>query len=105
MPLPVRIGMRMPRVVSNQREKFENEEFFRKLNRVSEIKYTGFRDRSIEERRQKFRDGCVQGYTEIVSCTNSCENFINDNKSYAFFLVIPAMWYEFSIILGIKLME
>ncbi|CAD5114344.1 DgyrCDS3482 [Dimorphilus gyrociliatus] len=65
MPLPVRLGMRMPRVVTNQREKFESDEFFRKLNRVSEIKYTGFRDRNIDERRQKFREGCLQGYTEI----------------------------------------
>ncbi|XP_056384130.1 core-binding factor subunit beta [Hyla sarda] len=46
----------MPRVVPDQRSKFENEEFFRKLSRECEIKYTGFRDRPHEERQGRFQN-------------------------------------------------
>ncbi|KAE8608234.1 hypothetical protein XENTR_v10011435 [Xenopus tropicalis] len=56
----------MPRVVPDQRAKFENEEFFRKLNRESEIKYTGFRDRPHEERQARFQNACRDGRSEIL---------------------------------------
>lgn len=57
----------MPRVVPDQRSKFENEEFFRKLSRECEIKYTGFRDRPHEERQTRFQNACRDGRSEIVS--------------------------------------
>uniref|UniRef100_A0A8C8XG10 Core-binding factor subunit beta n=1 Tax=Panthera leo TaxID=9689 RepID=A0A8C8XG10_PANLE len=57
----------MPRVVPDQRSKFENEEFFRKLSRECEIKYTGFRDRPHEERQARFQNACRDGRSEIVS--------------------------------------
>ncbi|XP_022094475.1 core-binding factor subunit beta-like isoform X1 [Acanthaster planci] len=56
----------MPRVVPDQRAKFENDELFRKLGRESEIKYTGFRDRSHEERQVRFQAGCREGHAELA---------------------------------------
>uniref|UniRef100_A0A4W5M6S5 Core-binding factor subunit beta n=1 Tax=Hucho hucho TaxID=62062 RepID=A0A4W5M6S5_9TELE len=56
----------MPRVVPDQRSKFENEEFFRKLSRECEIKYTGFRDRPHEERQARFHTACRDGRSEIA---------------------------------------
>ncbi|XP_043563159.1 core-binding factor subunit beta isoform X6 [Chiloscyllium plagiosum] len=56
----------MPRVVPDQRSKFENEEFFRKLSRECEIKYTGFRDRPHDERQMRFQNACRDGRSEIV---------------------------------------
>uniref|UniRef100_A0A8C6SHZ7 Core-binding factor subunit beta n=1 Tax=Neogobius melanostomus TaxID=47308 RepID=A0A8C6SHZ7_9GOBI len=61
----------MPRVVPDQRSKFENEEFFRKLSRECEIKYTGFRDRPHEERQARFQNACRDGRSEIVSTHNA----------------------------------
>ncbi|XP_063467864.1 core-binding factor subunit beta isoform X2 [Symphalangus syndactylus] len=63
----------MPRVVPDQRSKFENEEFFRKLSRECEIKYTGFRDRPHEERQARFQNACRDGRSEIDSkCETRC---------------------------------
>ncbi|KAM9351837.1 core-binding factor subunit beta isoform 5-T5 [Symphorus nematophorus] len=56
----------MPRVVPDQKSKFDNEEFFRKLSRECEIKYTGFRDRPHEERQARFQNACRDGRSEVV---------------------------------------
>ncbi|XP_041652204.1 core-binding factor subunit beta isoform X1 [Cheilinus undulatus] len=56
----------MPRVVPDQRSKFDNEEFFRKLSRECEIKYTGFRDRPHEERQARFQNACRDGRSEVA---------------------------------------
>ncbi|XP_077983505.1 core-binding factor subunit beta-like isoform X2 [Glandiceps talaboti] len=56
----------MPRVVPNQKEKFESDELFRKLSRECEVRYTGFRDRSLEERQVRFQTGCREGHSEIA---------------------------------------
>ncbi|XP_023675591.1 core-binding factor subunit beta-like isoform X1 [Paramormyrops kingsleyae] len=56
----------MPRVVPDQRSKFENEEFFRRLSRECEIRYTGFRDRPHEERQARFQHACRDGRSEIA---------------------------------------
>ncbi|XP_078256637.1 core-binding factor subunit beta isoform X3 [Rhinoraja longicauda] len=60
----------MPRVVPDQRSKFENEEFFRKLSRECEIKYTGFRDRPHDERQMRFQNACRDGRSEIFFPAN-----------------------------------
>lgn len=60
------VTFKMPRVVPDQRSKFENEEFFRKLSRECEIKYTGFRDRPHEERQARFQNACRDGRSEIA---------------------------------------
>lgn len=55
----------MPRVVKNQRHKFENEELFRQLSHESTVRYTGFKDRPLEERQMKFLGNCHEGHTEV----------------------------------------
>uniref|UniRef100_A0A7N4V2R7 Core-binding factor subunit beta n=2 Tax=Dasyuridae TaxID=9277 RepID=A0A7N4V2R7_SARHA len=76
-------GEKMPRVVPDQKSKFENEEFFRKLSRECEIKYTGFRDRPHEERQARFQNACRDGRSEIAFVATGT------NLSLQFF---PASW-------------
>ena len=89
----------MPRVVPEQKQRFENDELFRKLSRetevirefrslklisclnelclintsnfvstlFSQVKYTGYRDRSHEERIVRFQTELRDGQTHIVS--------------------------------------
>nr|XP_027199372.1 protein big brother-like [Dermatophagoides pteronyssinus] len=61
-----RFIFQMPRVVTDQKAKFENDELFRKLSRESEIRYTGYRDRPLEERQIRFINGCREGHTDIA---------------------------------------
>jgi Core binding factor beta subunit len=56
---------KMPRVVPNQKDKFENDDLFKRLYRDGEVRYTGFRDRPQEERQLRFQTGCREGHTEI----------------------------------------
>ncbi|XP_055712378.1 protein big brother [Phlebotomus papatasi] len=60
-----RFIFKMPRVVPDQKSKFESDELFRRLSRESEIRYTGYRDRPQEERQIRFQTGCREGHTEI----------------------------------------
>ncbi|GAB0086603.1 Protein brother [Sergentomyia squamirostris] len=60
-----RFIFKMPRVVPDQKSKFESDELFRRLSRESEIRYTGFRDRPQDERIGRFQTGCREGHTEI----------------------------------------
>lgn len=55
----------MTRVVPDQKTKFENDELFRKLSRESEVRYTGYRDRSHEERTSRFHAECREGKCPI----------------------------------------
>lgn len=55
----------MPRVVKDQRNKFENDDLFRQLSHESAVKYTGFKDRPLEERQMKFIANCQEGHTEV----------------------------------------
>ncbi|KAG8188060.1 hypothetical protein JTE90_009932 [Oedothorax gibbosus] len=64
----------MPRVVADQKNKFESDDLFKKLSRESEVRYTGHKDRPIEERRLKFKAACRDGFTEIAF-VNSGINF------------------------------
>ncbi|XP_014877980.1 core-binding factor subunit beta-like [Poecilia latipinna] len=73
----------MPRVVPDQRSKFENEEFFRKLSRECEIKYTGFRDRPHEERQARFQNACRDGRSEVVSPKLDLFNSVQSSKNGA----------------------
>jgi len=61
-----RFVFKMPRVVPDQKAKFENDELFRRLSRECEVRYTGYRDRPLEERQRRFQDGCREGHTEIA---------------------------------------
>jgi len=55
----------MTRVVPDQKAKFETDELFRKLSRESEIRFTGYRDRTHEERMQRFQAECREGRCSI----------------------------------------
>ncbi|CAK8695046.1 core-binding factor subunit beta-like [Clavelina lepadiformis] len=66
--------LKMPRVVSDQRNLYDTNELFRRLSRDSEVKYTGFRDRGTEERRLRFQNSCQAGRAEIAF-VNSGTNF------------------------------
>lgn len=56
----------MPRVVANQRERFDNDELFRKLSRDMEVRYTGYRDRPLGERRLCLQSECREGHAPIA---------------------------------------
>jgi hypothetical protein len=64
-PPKPRYIFKMPRVVPNQKEKFESDDLFKRLHRDGEVRYTGFRDRPIDERQLRFQTGCREGHTEI----------------------------------------
>ncbi|GAB6025322.1 hypothetical protein CHUAL_010735 [Chamberlinius hualienensis] len=61
-----RFIFKMPRVVPDQKAKFESDELFRRLSRESEIRYTGYRDRPLEERQMRFHNGCREGHTDVA---------------------------------------
>ncbi|KAJ3634147.1 hypothetical protein MTP99_011052 [Tenebrio molitor] len=61
-----RFIFKMPRVVPDQKSKFESDELFRRLSRESEVRYTGYRDRPQEERQVRFQNACREGHTEIA---------------------------------------
>lgn len=72
-PPKPRYIFKMPRVVPNQKEKYDADDLFKRLQRDGEVRYTGFRDRPLEERQLRFQTGCREGHTEIslvVSGTN-----------------------------------
>lgn len=61
-----RFIFKMPRVVPDQKGKFEQDELFRRLGRESDVRYTGYRDRPTEERQVRFQTGCREGHTEVA---------------------------------------
>ncbi|XP_071523701.1 protein big brother-like [Panulirus ornatus] len=69
-PPKPRLMFKMPRVVPDQKAKFESDELFRRLARETEVRYTGYRDRPLEERRQRFQAGVREGHTEMAFMTN-----------------------------------
>lgn len=84
----------MPRVVADQKSKFENDELFRKLSRESEIRYTAYRDRPLEERQIRFINGCREGHADVAFVStgtnlqlifNSCINHHYNGTDYCDF--------------------
>lgn len=77
---------RMPRVVKDQRSKFENDDLFRQLSHESAVKYTGFKDRPLEERQMKFIANCQEGHTEVsvVQSGNQFTLMFNPTANPAF---------------------
>ncbi|XP_043261245.1 protein big brother-like [Colletes gigas] len=81
-----RFMFKVPRVVPDQKDKFGSDELFRRLCRESEVRYTGYRDRPVEERRVRFQNGCREGHTEIAftaTGTNLQLVFGNASGNYA----------------------
>jgi len=60
-----RLLFKLPRIVPDQKEKFEGDDIFKKHSRDSEVRYTLYRDKSHRERQEKFKSGCRDGHTEI----------------------------------------
>ncbi|XP_055328928.1 core-binding factor subunit beta-like [Paramacrobiotus metropolitanus] len=66
----------MPRVVENQRDKFENDPLLRRLNREVEVRYAGVPfERPIEQRRQAFERDVERG-SLLVSVVSSGIHFV-----------------------------
>lgn len=81
-----RFVFKMPKVVPDQKGKFESDELFRRLSRESEVRYTSYRDRPVEERQVRFQNGCREGHTEIAFAatgTNLQLMFGNASGNYA----------------------
>lgn len=65
-PAP-RFIIKLPRVVPNQKSRFESDELFRKLSSDSAVRYTAHRDLPQDQRQVHFYNHCRQsGQTEIV---------------------------------------
>lgn len=62
-----RIYFKIPRVLpyKDQKEKFDTDDFFKKLVRESEVRFTGYRDRPLHERQAKFQHGLRDGTVEL----------------------------------------
>ena len=71
-----RLLFKLPRVVLQQKEKFEEEDIFKKHARDGEVRYTLYRDRPVHERQAKFQAGCRDGHTEIVSSLLNIESSV-----------------------------
>merc|ERR1712088_520362 len=61
-----RFLFKMPRVVPNQKEKYESEDLMKRHSREGEVRYTGYRDRPLHERQTKFICALREGHTEIA---------------------------------------
>ncbi|XP_042907443.1 protein big brother isoform X2 [Parasteatoda tepidariorum] len=86
-----RFVFKMPRVVPDQESKFQSDELFRRLCRESEVRYTGYRDRPIEERQMRFQAACRDGHTEVSFIAtgtnlqlvfNACSNGYSDGCDF-----------------------
>jgi len=65
VPKYTRLLFKLPRIVPDQKEKFEGDDIFKKHSRDGEVRYTLYRDRPVHERQAKFQSGCRDGHTEI----------------------------------------
>ena len=70
-----RLLFKLPRVCLSQKEKFEEEDVFKKHARDGEVRFTLYRDRPSHERQAKFQAGCRDGHTEIVSIPSRLSEF------------------------------
>ena len=72
-----RLLFKLPRIVPDQKEKFEGDDIFKKHSRDSEVRYTLYRDKSHRERQEKFKSGCRDGHTEIVSARSQYQKYFD----------------------------
>ena len=55
----------MPRVIPNQKERFDKDELFKKLTQESEVKYSAMRELQHDERKKKFLEFIKEGHSSI----------------------------------------
>jgi len=84
VPQKPRFLFKMPRVVPNQKEKFETDEFMKRHSREAEVRYTGYRDRPIHERQNKFLSAARDGSTEIAFVATGFNLILNYDTSTNF---------------------
>jgi len=77
VPKYARLLFKLPRVVPQQKDKFEEEDIFKKHSRDTEVKYTLYRDRPAHERQAKFQSGCRDGHTELSFSTSGLVILLN----------------------------
>ncbi|XP_041379771.1 LOW QUALITY PROTEIN: protein brother-like [Gigantopelta aegis] len=77
----------MPRVFPDQQKKFELDEVFKKLSQESDVKYTGFKDKPHEERKQRFVQDLTEGHSIIVIVSTGtnltllfCRNALSEDR-------------------------
>lgn len=77
----------MPRVFPDQKNKFDSDDIFKKLSQESDVKYTGYKDKPHEERKQKFLQDLSEGHTVvtfIATGTNLtllfCQRALSDDR-------------------------
>lgn len=56
----------MPRVVQDQKTKFETDEIFKKLSLDVDVKYTAYKERPAEERKRKFVEDLHEGHSVVT---------------------------------------
>jgi len=79
-----RFLFKMPRVVPNQKEKYDSDEFLKRHSREAEVRYTGYRDRPIHERQNKFLNAARDGNTEIAFVATGFNLIMNFDTSTNF---------------------
>ncbi|XP_034658705.1 protein brother [Drosophila subobscura] len=77
-----RFIFKMPRVVPDQKAKYDSDELFRRLGRETEVRYTGYRERAIDERRLRFVNDCRKGYAELSFVTSGTNVQLYFNASH-----------------------
>ena len=77
----------MPRVIPNQKERFDKDELFKKLTQDTEVKYSAYRDLQHEERKKKFIESIKEGHSYISFINTGsnlslqfCQNAWSENK-------------------------
>ena len=63
----------MPRVVPNQKERFDKDELIKKLAQESDVKYSAFRELQHDERKKKFIESVKEGHS-VISFVNTGSN-------------------------------
>ena len=59
----------MPRVIPNQKERFDKDELFKKLTQDSEVKYSAYRDLQHEERKRNLSNLSKKAILVFLSLT------------------------------------
>lgn len=81
----------MPRVVQDQKSKYETDELFKKLSQDTEVKYSAYRDRPVDERKRRFVDELREGHSVITFTSTGtnltlqfCPTGLSDERSPEF---------------------
>lgn len=88
-PPKPRFMFRVPRVVPNQKQKFESDDLLKRHSREAEVRYTAFRDRPVQERQAKFIQSLREGHSEIAFIATGFNLMLSFNPHPSFDPRIP----------------